>query len=88
MLDRETQLCHLSEILEILRLGSSATFQCNGEQKISEGHIIRITIARAAKVTSGLVNILSSPESAVGTVDIDSQASTLPTGRWIGLMVC
>ena len=74
MLDTELKLGQLAQTLEVLRLGNEALGSLDWLQDITEDGVRQLAIALTAEVTSSLMNILRSPEGAVGNINIDSQA--------------
>jgi len=86
VLDTELKLGQLAEILEVLRLSDhSSLWILDRLQEITEDRVRKLTIALAAVVTSSLVNILGSPEGAVGNINVESQAGAWLTDRRLGL---
>lgn len=79
MLDSEPELSHLAEILEVLGLGdySSLGILDRLEQVTEEG-VGQLTVAIMAEVACSLMNILGSPECAIGNIDVECQA-----GAWL-----
>jgi hypothetical protein len=83
MLNTELELGQLAKILEVLRLGnlSRVLRVLHRLEKVTEDSVGQLAVAVTAEVTSSLMNILGSPEGAIGNIDIESQAGAWLTNR-------
>jgi hypothetical protein len=83
VLDTELQLGQLAKILKIFRLSDLAWVLrvLDGLKKITKNSVRQLAVAITAEVASGLMNILWCPESAIGNIDVDGQASAWLTNR-------
>lgn len=87
MLDDELQLGKSRQVLEVLGLGPTTLSILNWEEKVTEDRVGQGTIALAAVVAGSLMNILGSPESAIGNIDVQGQTSTWSTNGSSGLAI-
>jgi hypothetical protein len=88
MLDPKAKLGHLAQVLEVLRHSDTTLAIADGEQKILEDPILKVSITLIAEVAGGLMKILRGPEGSVSNINIQCQTSSRSTNRWLWLSWC
>lgn len=89
MLHTELKPSHLSEQLKVLSLGPLAGIHVLDRlDQITEDGVRQLAVAITAEVAGSLVNILGSPEGAIGNINVDGQASAWLTNGGLGLRAC
>jgi hypothetical protein len=88
VLGSELQLGHLTKKLEILGPGDISIVILNRLEEVAESVPVGTTIALLQVVAGCLVNKLRSPESTIGNIDIDGEASTSSANRCLWLIEC